>query len=546
MNDQHNQELSTYPFLTSTISVTFLIFLKITTQWMMNPCGPTDRVVASRSPVSAITIPETANKFVIKSNHLTLVKGNQFDGRIKTDPHKQTDPHIYEFLRICDMFKNRDTEYEVVRLMKFLLSLTGEAKTWLDKLNERTIKTWDELLTAFVSRFFLPALLLGEIRVFSQHENETLTDAWLCSSNSNTNKIIAQMDAMTMKMEAQYKELQSRSNHSNPDCNDDDIPMSCEEEAKFMQTFCRTCFYNDYRDRDSNRDNWRSSRRNDYNRDKYRSNSDDKPDLKDTKFDRFADKPSGQPSGSLPNSTQPNPKGMPNYGKFLNELVSNKHKLEQISSAFLSDESSAMIQNKVPHKLEDPGSFLIPCTFSKTFLSNALADLGASINLIPYSLYSKLSPEALKPTKMSVRLADLSFQYPIGIAENMLVEVGKFTFPMDFVVLEMEEDSKVPLILWRPFLYIVDAVIRVKQKQLNLRVGTERITFLIDSAMKHSFLNNDTCFSIDVIDEILEEDFDALLDEDSKILHSIEETILEEKLFVEFDEFIVMNIKEDT
>ncbi|GKE61343.1 hypothetical protein Tco_1511710, partial [Tanacetum coccineum] len=92
--------------------------------------------------------------------------------------------------------------------------------------------------------------------------------------------------------------------------------------------------------------------------------------------------------------------GMPNYGKFLKELVSNKHKLEQISFAFLSDESSAMIQNKVPPKLGDLESFLIPCNLSKAFLCNALADL----------------------------------------AENMLVEVGKFTFPMDFVILEMEED----------------------------------------------------------------------------------------------------------
>ncbi|GJS22644.1 reverse transcriptase domain-containing protein [Tanacetum coccineum] len=151
--------------------------------------------------------------------------------------------------------------------------------------------------------------------------------------------------------------------------------------------------------------------------------------------------------------------GMPNYGKFLKELVSNKHKLEQISSAFLSDESSAMIQNKVPPKLEDPRSFLIPCTFSKTFSCNALADLGASINHMPYSLYAKLTHETLKPTKMSVRLADRSFQYPIGIAENMLVEVGKFTFPVDFVILKMEEDSKVPLILGIPFLHTADAVI---------------------------------------------------------------------------------------
>nr|GEU85430.1 DNA-directed DNA polymerase [Tanacetum cinerariifolium] len=198
--------------------------------------------------------------------------------------------------------------------------------------------------------------------------------------------------------------------------------------------------------------------------------------------------------------------GMPNYEKFLKELVSNKYKLEQISSAFLSDESSAMVQNKVQPKLGDPRSFLIPCNFSKAFSCNALYD--ARINLMLYSLYAKLSLKTLKPTKMSVRLADRSFQHPIGIAENMLVEV-------------------------------------VKQKQLNLGVGTERITFSIDSAMKHPYSNDDTCFNIGVIDEILEEDFDVLLDEGSKILHSIEGTILEEKLFAEFDEFMAMTVDEN-
>ncbi|GJY39400.1 hypothetical protein Tco_0425764 [Tanacetum coccineum] len=95
------------------------------------PMWAADRLVAPTLG-SAITIPETANEFAIKGNHLTLVKGNQFDGRIKTDPHK----HIHEFLEICDMFKYRDTKNEVVRLMMFPLSLTGEAKTWLDELNE--------------------------------------------------------------------------------------------------------------------------------------------------------------------------------------------------------------------------------------------------------------------------------------------------------------------------------------------------------------------------------------------------------------------------
>ncbi|GKA85225.1 reverse transcriptase domain-containing protein [Tanacetum coccineum] len=106
-----------------------------------------------------------------------------------------------------------------------------------------------------------------------------------------------------------------------------------------------------------------------------------------------------------------------------------------------------------------------------------------------------------------------------------------------------EEDNKVPLILGRPFLYTANVVIRVKQEQLNLGVGTERMIFNIDSAMKHSYSNNDTCFSID---EILEEDFDALLDEGSKILYSIKGTLLEEEIFSEFDEFMAMTANENS
>nr|GEV01592.1 reverse transcriptase domain-containing protein [Tanacetum cinerariifolium] len=177
---------------------------------------------------------------------------------------------------------------------------------------------------------------------------------------------MARMDAMTLKMDAQYKELQSHAKQPTPDLDDDGIPMSREEEAKFMQTF---------------------------------------------------------------------------------------------------------------------------------------SNLGASINLMPYSLYAKLSLETLKPTKMSVRLADRSFQYPVGIAENMFVE-----------------------------------------KQLNLGVGTERMIFNIDFSIKHSYPNDDTCFTIDFIDEILEEYFDALFDKGSKILYSIEGTVLKEEIFSEFDKFIAMTV----
>ncbi|GJX55481.1 reverse transcriptase domain-containing protein [Tanacetum coccineum] len=179
----------------------------------------------------------------------------------------------------------------------------------------------------------------------------------------------------------------------------------------------------------------------------------------ETKFDRLADKQSGRPSGSLPSNTQPKPRGS-NSKAYQPPQARNEH-------------VNAVFTRSVPLKHGDPGSFLIPCNFNKTFSCNALADLGASINLMPYSLYAKLSLKTLKPTKISITLADRLFQYPIGIAKNMPVEVGKFTFHADFIILKMEEDNKVPLILGRPFLYTADAVIRVKQKQLNLGVRTE-------------------------------------------------------------------------
>nr|GEV07135.1 putative ribonuclease H-like domain-containing protein [Tanacetum cinerariifolium] len=155
--------------------------------------------------------------------------------------------------------------------------------------------------------------------------------------------------------------------------------------------------------------------------------------------------------------------GMPNYGKFLKEFISNKHKIKQISAAFISDESSATIQNKVPPKLEDPESFLIPCNFSKTFSCTALADLCASINLMPYSLYAKLALETLKPTEMSVRLADRSFQYPVGIAENMLVECTLPTQGMRSIIstVSTSPEGFLPSILLSVVIIVVVVIVTV-------------------------------------------------------------------------------------
>nr|GEV81040.1 reverse transcriptase domain-containing protein [Tanacetum cinerariifolium] len=136
---------------------------------------------------------------------------------------------------------------------------------------------------------------------------------------------------------------------------------------------------------------------------------------------------------------------------------------------------------------------------------------------------------------------------PMWTADRVIASTHGFAITIPESVNEFTiKDSKVPLILGRPFLHTADAVIRVKQKQINLGVGTERMIFNNDSTMKHSYLNNDTCFSIDIIDEILEEDFDALLDKGSKILHCIKGTLLEEEIFTEFDEFMEMTAYENS
>ncbi|XP_071740393.1 uncharacterized protein [Rutidosis leptorrhynchoides] len=140
---------------------------------------------------------------------------------------------------------------------------------------------------------------------------------------------------------------------------------------------------------------------------------------------------------------------------------------------------------------------------------DALADLGASINFMPHSLYLKLNLGDLKPTRMCVRLADRTYNYPIGIAENLPAKVNHLIFPADFVVLEMEEDSKVPLILGRPFLNTADAIVCVKEKNLSLGVGDDRIILNIDKAMKHPMSPDDECFQIDIVftdEEYVEEE----------------------------------------
>ena len=164
---------------------------------------------------------------------------------------------------------------------------------------------------------------------------------------------------------------------------------------------------------------------------------------------------------------------MPRYAKFLKEILTNKKKLKEHERINLNEECSAILQNKLPQKLKDPGSFTIPCIIGDCSFDKVLCDLGASINLMPFSIFRKLGLGEPKPTTITLQLADRSIKYPRGIVEDVLVKVNKFIFPVDFIVLDMEEDYDVPLILGRPFLATGGALIDVQQEKLILRVQDE-------------------------------------------------------------------------
>ncbi|GJT27860.1 reverse transcriptase domain-containing protein [Tanacetum coccineum] len=197
---------------------------------------------------------------------------------------------------------------------------------------------------------------------------------------------------------------------------------------------------------------------------------------------------------------------MPKFASTLKTLIGNKEKLSEMARTPLNENCSAVILNKLPKKLGDPGRFLIPCEFSGINTCNALADLGASINLMPYSVWKNLSLPELTPTCMTLELADRSISEPIGIAEDVYVTVGKFQFPADFVVVDFEPDPRVPLILGRSFLKTSRALIDVYEGEITLRVGREAITFNLDQTSRYTAnYNHMTANRIDVIDMACEE-----------------------------------------
>nr|GFA01287.1 hypothetical protein [Tanacetum cinerariifolium] len=210
------------------------------------------------------------------------------------------------------------------------------------------------------------------------------------------------------------------------------------------------------------------------------------------------------------------PKFVPMFKKFLN----NKNKLIELTKMPLNENCLAVVLKKLPEKLGDQGRFLIPCDFLEFDNCLALADLRASINLMPLSIWKKLKLPTLNDTKMVLELADRTILKPTSVTENVFVKVGKFYFPADFVVLDFIADPCVPLILGRPFLSIAHALIDVYEGEIILRHDDQSLTLKCGDMPSISYNNfqslNKNLTPFDESDFLLFEEADAFLAVDNE------------------------------
>ena len=209
---------------------------------------------------------------------------------------------------------------------------------------------------------------------------------------------------------------------------------------------------------------------------------------------------------------------MLNYAKFLKEILSKKKKIVEEGIMNLTATCSAVIQRSIPAKMKDPDSFTIPCSIRKYEFKKALCESGASINLMPLSVVQRLSLGEHIPTAITLQMADRSMARPEGVLENVLVKVGKFIFPVDFVIMKMEEDTQVPILLGRPFLATGVALIDVQKGELTLRVGDEAVHFNLNKSLKQHDVDAEICMAVENNSTISVE-----LNSDCNIYHSINE-----------------------
>ena len=198
-------------------------------------------------------------------------------------------------------------------------------------------------------------------------------------------------------------------------------------------------------------------------------------------------------------------KQIPSYAKFLKDLCTVKRKLGVNKEAFMIEQSTSLIRNNLPPKYKDLGSPTISIVVGISKLGHALVDLGASVNLLPYSVYVDLGLGELEPTNITLQLADRSVKIPRGIVNDVLVQVDKFYFPMDFVALDTQpvvQGTQFPVILGRPFLATANAIIHCKGGLMTLSFGNMTVNLNIFNVIKGMGDEDEVC-EVNMVDSVV-------------------------------------------
>nr|GEW41796.1 reverse transcriptase domain-containing protein [Tanacetum cinerariifolium] len=470
--------------------------------------------------------------------------------------------------------KYKDVPNDTIKLMLFSYSLEGAARIWYEKEPPNSILTWDDLVNKFVNQFFPPSKtthLKNEISRFTQRFEETFREAWECfkemlraclhhgfseltqidtfynglneqdqdslnaaaggnllsKTTREALKIIenkSKVHYSKSKLNVSRVNMNSRDSSSKTDDRIDKLTnqilnlvkivnkqVITPATAKAVKKTCVICggahAYYDCIATDSNQPSVCATMvnvlRGDFNKQEENLRRNSNNDMRSI-LGSFIQ---NQALTSDPLLL------MLKFASTIKSLLTNKDKLFELAKVPLNENCSAMLLKKLPEKLGDPGKFLIPCNFLGIDVCHALADLGASINLMPLSIWKKLSLPELTPTQMNLELADRLVTRPKGVAEDIFFKVGKFHFPTDFVVVDFKAVPRVPLILGRSFLRTGRALIVVYGEEITLRVNDESVTFNLNQTMRYSSTYDDNFVNrVDVIDIACEEFVQDVLD----------------------------------
>ncbi|XP_073290989.1 uncharacterized protein [Primulina huaijiensis] len=232
-------------------------------------------------------------------------------------------------------------------------------------------------------------------------------------------------------------------------------------------------------------------------------------------------------------------KQVPSYAKFLKDLCTVKRKLNVKKKAFLAEQVSAIIQNNNALKYKDPGCPTISCIIGERKIKKALLDLGASVNLLPYSVYQELNLGELKPTSVTLLLADRSVKVPRGMVEDVLVQVDNFVYPVDFIVLDtqpIEACNAIPVILGRPFLATSNALINCRNGIMKLSFGNMTLELNVFNLCKQPHDKGDESEDENLIETLVEENIQEGSTRDQLDICSIE--TVKENIEIDLDDFI--------